>query len=284
MRTFIDLVSSLEGSSPFSLHLSPEEVRWLYASDVDIRPAADESSQVQGTQFYQRLHFDRTAGRYRCVIAILAAMLLPALHEAKYKAKLVVDMNNFKQLGIGAFQYTADNSGYWPHRTNNDNVGGGYIDECTDIQSNNGTPYDDRQLFDPYMPLDELMNCVFAPKPAPYMSGTNLQWIELNIEFWTGWQMAPDETRPKMIGQKATFAGETFSVLASDFDLQNVYPWCSHPDRWTGLLQEMYFEPPCCMLYIRYNKVTLSDPRLAKVPYESSATNFPSDHMQLPAD
>lgn len=242
------------------------------------------------------------------VIAILAAMLLPALHEAKYKAKLVVDMNNFKQLGIGAFQYTADNSGYWPHRTNNDNVAGGYIDECTAIQSNNGTPYDDRQLFDPYMPLDELMNCVFAPKPAPYMSGTNLNWIELNIELWIGWQMAPDETRPKMIGQKATFAGETFSVLASDFDLQNVYPWCSHPDRWTGLLQEMYFEPPCCMLYIwsapatnsrgpvdmhylfddgsvkRYNRVTLSDPRLAKVPYESSATNFPSDHMQLPAD
>lgn len=42
------------------------------------------------------------------VIAILAAMLLPALEGAKRKAKVIVCMNNFKQLGVGTFDYWGD--------------------------------------------------------------------------------------------------------------------------------------------------------------------------------
>src|SRR6185437_13257349 len=58
------------------------------------------------------------------VIAILAAILLPALAKAKERAMRASCLNNTKQIGMGALMYAGDNkntlpqdtlSGDWPH-------------------------------------------------------------------------------------------------------------------------------------------------------------------------
>jgi len=49
------------------------------------------------------------------VIAILAAMLLPALSKAREKARQAVCMNNLKQIGLAFFMYVEDNDGYFPN-------------------------------------------------------------------------------------------------------------------------------------------------------------------------
>jgi prepilin-type N-terminal cleavage/methylation domain-containing protein len=54
------------------------------------------------------------------IIAILASMLLPALNQAKDKAKTMQCLSNQKQLGLGFQMYAGDNDGYWP----NDKGGG----------------------------------------------------------------------------------------------------------------------------------------------------------------
>lgn len=48
------------------------------------------------------------------IIAILAAMLLPALTRAKYIARTTVCLNNLKEVGIGLSAYTGDYDRYYP--------------------------------------------------------------------------------------------------------------------------------------------------------------------------
>jgi len=48
------------------------------------------------------------------VIAILAAMLLPVLSQAREKARQTVCMNNLKQLGLATHMYAQDFDGYLP--------------------------------------------------------------------------------------------------------------------------------------------------------------------------
>lgn len=55
------------------------------------------------------------------IIAILAAMLLPALSQARERARQAVCMNNLKQLGIGMHMYMNDYDGLFPQRGSDDN-------------------------------------------------------------------------------------------------------------------------------------------------------------------
>jgi len=50
------------------------------------------------------------------IIAILAAMLLPALSKARERARQVVCLNNLKQLGLAVLMYINDYDGYTPPR------------------------------------------------------------------------------------------------------------------------------------------------------------------------
>jgi type II secretory pathway pseudopilin PulG len=48
------------------------------------------------------------------IIAILAALLLPALQRAKYAANKILCTNNIKQMAVGLVNYTVDNNSYYP--------------------------------------------------------------------------------------------------------------------------------------------------------------------------
>jgi len=56
------------------------------------------------------------------IIAILASMLLPALSNARRKARESQCLNNQKQLLIGMFFYTDENHGFLPQKGGSDNI------------------------------------------------------------------------------------------------------------------------------------------------------------------
>jgi len=54
------------------------------------------------------------------IIAILAAMLLPALSKAKERARRSLCMSNLRQMYVGACMYAEDFDGYLPVVTEGD--------------------------------------------------------------------------------------------------------------------------------------------------------------------
>ena len=54
------------------------------------------------------------------IIAILAAMLLPALARAKETGRRIACLSNLRQLGLAAQMYSAENRGAYPPRSNSD--------------------------------------------------------------------------------------------------------------------------------------------------------------------
>jgi prepilin-type N-terminal cleavage/methylation domain-containing protein len=61
------------------------------------------------------------------IIAILAAMLLPALASAKEKASRTACINNLKQLGLAMHMYANDNSDYMPWPNWDNDYGPGWL-------------------------------------------------------------------------------------------------------------------------------------------------------------
>ena len=60
------------------------------------------------------------------IIAILASMLLPALAQAREKARSISCVNNAKQLGLAMIMYADDNKEMYPIVRNGAATGGGY--------------------------------------------------------------------------------------------------------------------------------------------------------------
>ncbi|MFA5645500.1 MAG: type II secretion system protein [Candidatus Ratteibacteria bacterium] len=72
------------------------------------------------------------------IIAILAAMLLPALSRARERARTVVCVNNLKQLYLAFFMYTQENNGYLPLATEGADHWGNYIGKYVGSHDSSG--------------------------------------------------------------------------------------------------------------------------------------------------
>ena len=110
-----------------------------------VRPAplAEERGRTQGSPLREFRGAHRAAGRSKAftlvellvvigIIAILIALLLPALNAAREQSKSIKCLSNLRSLGQAAFAYAGQNGGYFPISHNS------FIDEWDFTQTPSG--------------------------------------------------------------------------------------------------------------------------------------------------
>jgi len=103
------------------------------------------------------------------IIAILAAILLPVLTQAKVAAKKTAAINNQKQIGLGMMMYLGDNDDMYPH-----------VDDCV---------------------LNSSLNSAFNNKaagtdPSPWCSGAQGFAFRTNHFSWQKWVLPYTKSEP----------------------------------------------------------------------------------------
>jgi prepilin-type N-terminal cleavage/methylation domain-containing protein len=172
------------------------------------------------------------------IIAILAAMLMPALHQAKTQAQLIVCANNLRQNGIAIMSYAADNKRVYPVRQEEISSIGFLANQLawkSDDDRYTLRDYVDFGLGSPYncsMSRQEDLSIQTLPTPP--------NGIYSDYSAWYGWKWTqPGSKRMRRLGDPLVY-GQTpnveYHVLMGDVDqlLKGYGQWQSgHPDKAT---------------------------------------------------
>ena len=119
------------------------------------------------------------------IIAILAALLLPALSSAQNKSRRVACINHLKQMGLGWTMYAADNDGKLAANVPSPTVSNTWIKGSMQIESEstNQLFIQQSQLF-PYASQIPVYHCPGDTSQLPFAAGRRVRSYSMNI--WIG--------------------------------------------------------------------------------------------------
>ncbi|MBI4028302.1 MAG: DUF1559 domain-containing protein [Verrucomicrobia bacterium] len=147
------------------------------------------------------------------IIAILAALLSPALKAARGKARQIKCVSNLRQLGLAAGMYIQDNEDYFPDTTYTT-----HYPWATRLQ-----PYVKDRIF--WCPSD-VKNATYNPAACSYMYNWQLGGYDVGIGSWGYNRKIGSIRRPSQV------------VLITDSPMNpNYISIPGYPDGW------MYFAP-----------------------------------------
>ena len=115
------------------------------------------------------------------IIAILAALLLPALRQAKERGKRAVCVSNLRQLHVALMMYADDNAGWLPIRNNN---GGGVTSDLVGAAVAPGYYSNVAGQLYPYLRNSRVWLCPsFGGKDRNPAATWNFwySWLEVNV-------------------------------------------------------------------------------------------------------
>jgi prepilin-type N-terminal cleavage/methylation domain-containing protein len=142
------------------------------------------------------------------IIALLLAVIMPALKRAKYLAMRMQCISNVRQQCLSFINYATDNEGRYPEHM-------GALPYYYRGREDYKTPFD--RLNDTYIEDSKIMFCPVTRKIGRFMS--SLEWDEGN--GWGAWE-AVDETTGEpllhIVGNYAWFAGFTPGTTLEQWD------------------------------------------------------------------
>ncbi len=152
------------------------------------------------------------------IIALLIAILLPALGKARYSATLNQCRSNLHQAGVGGIAFAVDNKNVLPPSS----PGG----KPTDIRAWDGVAgewWDMRDTLRDYVNMN-LLQCPLAPQELDYTQ-YNTSYIETTYGFYWNWKWndLPGYTHQQLEHQEdyLSYGEDEFDILAMDYDTLN---------------------------------------------------------------
>jgi len=198
------------------------------------------------------------------IIALLIAILLPALSKARYSATMTQCSTNLQQIGVGVHAHAADNKGLYPRRE----VAFGIQPRKSIIAFNSGTfSDDDRPLLADYFTID-LMQCPFSGfGSSEALRQSSATVVHGSYELYFGSPIDRTDLRSYMLDTEDrarttdTRTGETFDVniLAADadWDYNQISVWSSsHPDYGAGRRMQLFVSDDASRTQSRYRTLT----------------------------
>ena len=142
------------------------------------------------------------------IIALLLAVIVPALKRAKYLAMRMQCTSNVRQQSLAFINYATENDGSYPEHM-------GALPYYYRGRDDNKTPFD--RLNHTYIEDSTIMLCPVTRKLGRFMS--SLEWDEGT--GWGAWEAVDESTReplPHIVGNYVWFAGFTPGTTLEEWD------------------------------------------------------------------
>jgi len=197
------------------------------------------------------------------IIAVLLAMLVPALEKAIYQAELATCAGKLKVLASTSAIYALDHKRYYPHRSGlfpNDDGVNWWAEQIRDPRDG---LHDDRPELRPYLGINAVLNCPLSKAVDLTRDGTSGgAFIFSNYELYMGWRYRESTESPRPAGRAGPGPGmiklgdrwETdpgnntrryrMSLVAADLEYVSFFhnnTRSSHPDK-AGVLLPLYYQ------------------------------------------
>jgi len=182
------------------------------------------------------------------IMVALASFVITAMERALYTADLAVCQAQQRHIGIAVLSYATSGRRAYPHRA-------GLLADpdfappvlCAplveaDEPHLSTRSYDDRRLLKQLLPIDESLNCPLV-SPVELSGSKPRTRIWASQALWFGWEYRDltgrSENGMHRLGDRFTWQGDSFSVLASDwtaFSREDNFAIGSHPDIYDGIM------------------------------------------------
>jgi prepilin-type N-terminal cleavage/methylation domain-containing protein len=156
------------------------------------------------------------------IIALLLALLAPAMDQAIYQAELAVCGADYRAVGTAVATYAAENKRYYPRRE-----GIQLLSSTRPSLLYGGNlripQFDDRPLLRTFLNLNEHLQCPLS-KSVDLETRDPASWVYGDRNLWFGWRFRTGSKPFKgmmKLGDGFEWAGDTFRVLASDLVVIN---------------------------------------------------------------
>jgi prepilin-type processing-associated H-X9-DG protein len=162
------------------------------------------------------------------IIAILAAMLLPALSKAKQKGQAVACVNHLRQLGTAALMYAGDYRDYWPLNNEGDDTlnlanpprnhtpsvwaEGREGSNLNDERAAEGMVSERVSLIAPYVKEKAVFRCPGDKKPLRINNRSVMRPRSYGMNAYVGWNTSPWSGMPD---------GKRYQIFRKTIDSRN---------------------------------------------------------------